>query len=64
MTDNVESIDRKKPHVAVLALCLPCKHKWLAVAPVKTHFFLMQCPRCKERDSWVTFIPSWYMDLQ
>lgn len=64
MTDGgVVDINSKKPHVAVMVLCLCCNHRWLDVLPIKTNFFQLPCGQCRERKSWVTWIPTWYLEL-
>lgn len=34
----------KQPHMSGEAVCLVCKHKWVAVAPTGTH--QLECPSC------------------
>ena len=34
----------REPHLSGAAVCLACKHEWVAVAPVGTVW--MECPAC------------------
>lgn len=41
---NVVDLVTRRPHVSGSALCLACRHEWVAVAPIGGE--LLQCPRC------------------
>lgn len=50
-TPRVKDPD-KDHHLAGEAVCLTCRHKWAAVAPVGTT--CLECPSCgTERGSWM-----------
>lgn len=48
MTDNVINFAEKKiqsqSHLTVHAVCMQCRHKWVAVAPIGTYVY--ECPSC------------------
>jgi predicted RNA-binding Zn-ribbon protein involved in translation (DUF1610 family) len=44
---NVVSIADARPHLAGPALCLECRHEWVAVAPLG--MTVMDCPSCGAR---------------
>jgi hypothetical protein len=41
---NVHSILEASPHLSGEAVCLACKHKWVAVAPIGET--CLECPSC------------------
>lgn len=46
MDNNVVAFPEKhEPHMAGEALCLACKHEWVAVVP--TGAISLECPSCK-----------------
>lgn len=44
MTAEVIDIQSRQPHISGPAVCLQCKHKWIAVAPSGTN--ILDCPEC------------------
>lgn len=44
MPKVIDFPQRDDPHVAGEAICLCCKHEWIATAPVGTH--QLDCPEC------------------
>jgi hypothetical protein len=44
MGSVVEFKQREEPHQSGEAVCISCRHKWVAVAPVGT--WLLECPQC------------------
>lgn len=55
--DNIEDINKNKPHYVCLALCLPCLYKWVAVIPEGTKVLFLECPKCGKQDSFVSILP-------
>lgn len=49
-----------EPHFNVLALCLRCWHRWIGTVHFRTSLFHLECPRCKQDDSFASFIPDEY----
>lgn len=41
---EVIDIRANQPHLSGRAVCLECKHDWVAVAPLGTHS--LECPAC------------------
>lgn len=49
---NVVSITAKQPHISGEAVCINCRHGWMAVAPLGTDE--LECPECKTlRGTWL-----------
>lgn len=44
MSGDVVSLAEQRPHLSGEAVCLACKHRWAAVAPVGT--VCLECPQC------------------
>jgi hypothetical protein len=63
---SVRSIDDYKndklPHFAVMALCVPCSHRWIGVVSVATSLFKLECPSCRACDSFGAVIPHEYSE--
>lgn len=36
--------EEEKPHAYGTAICIDCKHEWMAVAPLETKW--LECPQC------------------
>lgn len=41
---NVINIEQNLPHMTGEAVCIECKHEWVAVAPIGTHE--LECGEC------------------
>lgn len=67
---NVEDINKNKPHFNAYAICLhlirdgysftPCFNKWIATFPEGTNLLKLECPKCGAQDSFASFIPTEY----
>ncbi len=44
MTADVVELDSHRPHNTGPAICIVCRHEWVAVAPAGTIWF--ECPGC------------------
>lgn len=56
----IEDIFKNEPQFGVIAMCMACKHKWIGLVMAKTSLFKLECPACKEQDSFASFIPPEY----
>ena len=61
MTDIVD-ITKNLPHFVVMAMCLPCKNRWIGTVVAKTSLFRLECPACGVQDSFASFVPCEYTD--
>ena len=59
---SVTNLDDRRPHCNVFALCLACWNRWIGTVVVRTSFFKLECPACKERESFASFIPDEYLE--
>lgn len=50
------------PYFNVLAMCLPCSHRWITTVERKISLFKLLCPECQATDSFATFIPDEFID--
>ena len=42
-----EKREESGPHLSGIAICLDCKHEWVAVAPIiENEFNWLECPSC------------------
>jgi hypothetical protein len=49
--DLAAAREERTPHLSGAAVCLNCRHQWIAVAPVGV--FQMECPSCHtEKGVW------------
>lgn len=46
----------------VIALCLVCTGKWIGTVKATASLFQLECPHCKEFDSFASFIPDEYLE--
>lgn len=44
------------------AFCIHCRTRWIATISEKTALFNLECPSCKETDSFASVLPQEYMD--
>ncbi len=61
---NVINIDDKIPkpkHFVAQALCLHCDNTWIAVVGITANLFALECPRCNNHTSFVSFFPAEYI---
>ena len=43
------------------AMCIVCKHKWIATAHVSVSIFKLECPKCTCCDSFASLIADEYI---
>ena len=46
----------------VLAMCLECKHRWIGNVTPEISLFKLECPACREMNSFASFMPPDYED--
>lgn len=44
MSDKVVNLQERRPHMTGEAVCMACRHEWIAVAPQGT--WDLECPEC------------------
>lgn len=61
---EVTSLDDKRPHYAVMAMCLQasCQHRWFATVLARTSLFKLECPKCGAQNSFASFLPQDYLE--
>lgn len=62
MVEGPIDIYKNLPHFNVLAMCLPCGHRWIGTVIAKTSLFKLECPSCGAFDSFASFIPPDYSE--
>jgi len=60
--DNITHIDEYKTHYAIIILCLACRFRWFGTVAQNTSLFKLECPQCREQDSFASFLPDEYLD--
>lgn len=58
---NLEDFRTGEYLFAALALCMECKHRWVAGVPKETSLFGLECPTCKVQNSFASILPSEYL---
>lgn len=51
-----------RPHFNVLAMCLECCSQWIGTVDAEVSLFRLECYKCKECNSFASFIPPDYME--
>ena len=54
--------DAKKPHFAIMAMCLVCNHRWMGLVVPETSLFQLECPMCHLQKSFASFMPQSYLE--
>lgn len=62
MTTEVVDITKNLPHFVVMAMCLPCKKRWIGTVVARTSLFSLECPACGAQESFASFMPVEYTD--
>jgi hypothetical protein len=55
---DVINLDDRRPYISWFALCLECKHRWIASVLIKTSIFKLECPECGAQNSFASVIPE------
>ena len=43
---NIINIEQNIPHIFSEVICVQCKHRWIAVRPIKTLLKHLECKNC------------------
>lgn len=52
----------KEQHFNVLAICLPCSHRWIGVVHFETPLFKLECPSCGAQESFASIVPKEFLE--
>ncbi len=58
---EVENIFKNEPTYTIAAVCVRCWHRWLGSVMARTSLFGLECPECRQQESFATFLPDEYM---